>query len=178
MKGRFFFPLWWDLLGRDFREGKYGELIPWKLGICLGISFSLFFFVDFCVKSNFVLNALLAILTATGILAAITINSIQQVLSNISHPGFSSYLEENDVLCYYLFFIMYFQGIMVIALFIIVITIILFVIDVQYVYRFISASISVASFLYSLVQAIASTILVRYLIYYRSKFELKEHSTD
>lgn len=158
---------------QDFQEGKYSALLPWKLAACFGVSFISLIRVDIgdLAKLSMIFNALAAILTATGILAAITINSIQQVLLNISEPEFSSYLEEENVLDYYMYFIMYFQGVLIISLFIIACGLIVLSLDINVKYKYIFTSLSITSFLYSLVQAISSNILVRDLIFYRSKFE-------
>lgn len=173
MNNRFFFPLWVKLHRQDFQEGNYGALLPWKFAICLVISFFSLNWVDLGEPSKLLMifNALAAILTATGILAAITINSIQQVLLNISEPEFSSYLEEVDVLDYYMYFIIYFQGVLITSLFIIAFGLVFLSLDINNKYKYVFSSLGIASFLYSLVQALSSNILVRDLIFYRSKFE-------
>ena len=176
MSNRFFFPLWVKLHKQDFQEGKYCSLLPWKLAICFIVSFISLKWVNIGEpdKLSMIFNALAAILTATGILAAITINSIQQVLLNISEPEFSSYLEEEGILDYYMYFIMYFQGVLIVSLFVITFGLISLSIDIDNKYKYIFTSLGLASFLYSLVQAISSNILVRDLIFYRSKFEQRK----
>jgi hypothetical protein len=173
MSNRFFFPLWVKLHKQDFQEGKYSALVPWKLAVCGFASFASLNCINLGdpAKLSMMFTALAAILTATGILAAITINSIQQVLLNISEPEFSSYLGEEDILDYYMYFIMYFQGVLIISLFIITFWLIALSLDINEKFKYIFISLGVASFLYSLVQAISSNMLVRDLIFYRSKFE-------
>lgn len=93
---------------------------------------------------------------------------------NISEPEFSSYLEEEGILDYYMYFIMYFQGVLIVSLFVITFGLISLSIDIDNKYKYIFTSLGLASFLYSLVQAISSNILVRDLIFYRSKFEQRK----
>lgn len=168
---RFFFPLWWKLLAKDFQEAHYASLIPWKLSICILCGFFALGMVDVEKNTDKILVVYSALLTAAGILTAITSNSIQQTLSIISSPGFSSYLDDNNILPYYLFFIMYFQATMILSLLIISISIfIMLSVEIRSV-RYVSLALGFSCFLYSLIQTISSTILTRDLIYYRSKFD-------
>lgn len=168
---RFFFPLWWKLLARDFKEGHYASLFPWKLSICILLGFFALGSVDVENNTDKILVVYSALLTAAGILTAITSTSIQQTLSIISSPGFSSYLDDNDILPYYLFFIMYFQTAMILSLLIISLSIfVMLSVEIKSI-RYVSLALGLSCFLYSLIQTFSSTILTRDLIYYRSKFD-------
>lgn len=171
----YFFPLWRKLLSQDFKDGDYAELVPWKLALCILGGFCLVRKLDYDDPDKIISLILIAILTANGIIAAIIINSIQQVLSNISEPKFAKFLRESNALDYYMYFIIYFQGILVFALIVIVSSIFIMQVSSDINIKIYAVSLAVGMFFYSLVQTISSTILVRDLIYYRSLFREHEH---
>jgi hypothetical protein len=98
-------------------------------------------------------------------------NAIQHVIQNISSPGFSKFLADNNVLKYYLFFIQYFQVVGVFSLIVLIISAIIVINFSDEFYIKIALGVSIGCVLYSLWQTADTSVLMRDIVFYRSKFD-------
>lgn len=96
---------------------------------------------------------------------------MQHILENISRPGFASFLKEKGVIEFYLFFIQYFLFVGVFALVIILVAAIIIGCDPRESIARAAISVSLGLFVYSTIQAVSMSVLVRDIIWYRSVYD-------
>lgn len=113
-----FVELFIRLCKEDIASRHYGEVIPWCLALCLVIGFVVGNVVSMQIwrdKANLV-TIFSALVTAQGVLLALSLNSVQQVFLTISSGSFSKWLKSNTLLDGYIFLIRFQQLINVLSL--------------------------------------------------------------
>lgn len=109
-----FIKLYWE----DLADGNYKDMFPWCFLLCIGLGFLVGNAVGIPLwrdKSNLV-AIFSALVTAQGILLALSLNSMQQVYLSISSGDFSKKLREHNVLDGYIYLIRFHQIVNVISL--------------------------------------------------------------
>lgn len=157
----------------DLKDRRLLSLIPWKIGLCAGLSFAAVCFLPISIanKGDYLI-LITGLIAAQGIMLGMSTNAIQHVIQNISAPGFSSFLEENNVLPYYLFFIQYFQITGIVSLIVLIASAVLLISVNSLLIFQICLSTSFSLIVYSLLQTADTSVLLRDVVYYRSKYDV------
>lgn len=152
----------------DLKYKHYSALIPWVIGSCFGIGFLIIYFfpIDHANSNNYLL-LIAALIAAQGILLGMTTNAIQHIIQNVTSPGFSLFLKENNILNIYMFFIQYFQIIGILSLLSLISSALILISWLDLTIKNISFAISISLLLYSLKQTSDTAVLLRDLIHYR-----------
>jgi uncharacterized membrane protein YfbV (UPF0208 family) len=172
-----FITLWLELLLDDWKSRRWRSFIPTSVILCSSIGACVAWYFPISPAPNFKSNLITiyaGVITAQGIILALSLSSLQHIYENISRKDFAMFLRENGVIEYYLFFIQYIQAVGVIALVMVVATAFALLFNLPSHYVRILIAITLGAFLYSTKQAIDTSILVRDLIWYRSLFEERE----
>ena len=167
-------------LSDEYQDKGLKAFNPWVLTLCLATGVALGYFMP--IVDDFAGNIailLAAMLTAQGIVLAISLSSGQQIFASITAPGFSSFLRQHNVLDDYLICIAIMEYTGIISIVVILAAAGLFLFQVPEVYLRIAAGASLSAFLYSVRWLAGGSVMVRDLIYYRSVFdELQQQSPD
>jgi hypothetical protein len=170
-----FFLLFLDSIKTDYKSGGAKMLIPYIFTACIGIGFIVAFSISDYRVAHFPFAFIAALITAQGIILAMSMQTTGIILSNISQGEFSIFLKSKCLLNYYMLLVQLIQMIHVISLFLLVGTAVVSILDYfnQYVFR-VSLAISLSGFLYALRWTLGTSTIVRDLIYYRSEFQYME----
>lgn len=163
----------------ELKEKKYFSLLPWKIVLCLGLGSTAVYFLPFSLKSRSdYLILLTGLITTQGIMLWMIKNSMQNIFQSISTNGFSSFLENNNILPYYLFFIQYFQSVGILSLIILISSALVMISFINTFFISIMLSLGFSFVLYSLSQVAETSILLRDVLYYRSIFDSKTRENE
>lgn len=170
-----FFLLFLDSINIDYKRGGARLLIPYIFAACVAIGFAVAFSISNYKVAHFPFEFIAALITAQGIILAMSMQTTGIILSNISQGEFSIFLKSKGILNYYMLLVQFIQMIHVISLFLLVGTAVVSVLDYfnQYVFRA-SLAISLSGFLYALRWTLGTSTIVRDLIHYRSEFQYME----
>ena len=161
-------------LMEDLKDRRVLSLIPWKIILCLGIGLGSVYVLPIMAndKSDYVV-LISGLIAAQGIILGMSTNAIQHVVQNISTPGFSSFLEDNGILFFYLFFIQYFQLAGVATLVVLIVASVLIISLSSLTVLKLCLGFSFGSMLYSLIQTADTSVLLRDIVYYRALYDRK-----
>lgn len=176
--------LWRD----DKKNKRWCHVFPWLLILCFAIGFFVASVITIPLardKANLV-AVYAALVTAQGILLALSISSVQQVYLSISTGEFSVFLQDNGLLKGYMFFILYQQAVEISSLIVLIFS--LFTVYVsdninrtyEHVIGYLGGKdsfvicvigVSIGIFLYSIKQTYDSFTMAQHLVHYKSCFE-------
>jgi len=161
-------------LMEDLKDRRVLSLVPWKIILCLSIGMCSVYTLPIMLndKSDYIV-LISGLIAAQGIILGMSTNAIQHVVQNISTPGFSSFLEDNEILLFYLFFIQYFQLTGVVTLVILIIASVLIISLPSLDILRLCLGFSFGSMLYSLIQTADTSVLLRDIVYYRALYDRK-----
>jgi hypothetical protein len=158
----------------DLKDRRFFALIPWKIILCLGGGLVSVHLLPVMLKDKSDYVVLVSgLIAAQGIILGMSTNAIQHVIQNISTPGFSSFLDDNGVLLFYLFFVQYFQLTGVVTLFVLIVSTVLIISLQSLMVLKVSLGFSFGSMLYSLIQTADTSVLLRDIVFYRSLYDRK-----
>lgn len=164
----------------DYRDIGWRAFAPSVMLVCAAVAVlvSLLIPNPFGIKKE-ITTILAAILTAQGIILAISLSSGQQIYSSISTVGFSSFLRKEGILNHYLICIVIMEITGIISILVLLTSIGILLFEVPENYLRASVGISLFTFLYSIRWIAGGSLMVRDLIYYRSLFdEAQQNSGD
>lgn len=177
-----FISLFLDSLKTDYSLGGIRYLIPYMFLGCIGIGFFIGFFIFPKISEDKIsfFPMLAALVTAQGILVALSMQSSSIILNNISQGGFSIFLKERGLLTYYMLLIQLIQLINVTSLILLLIAgFSYFIKDSYFIYFQIVLSLAFGFLLYAIRWTWGTTVILRDLIYYRNMFDhLKEKEAE
>lgn len=168
-----------DLLKEDYNRHGLKGLFPGWILVCLGLGFGGTYFLPAAASQQSLYVTLFSgLITAQGVLMALTLTSLQNIQRTASEPNFSKYLKENNVLEYYLFFAQYMQGANVVSLLLLVGTAFMLLVPAPQKYLYIGMGASTGAFAYSIKQSLDASTLIRDLIWHHSLFAEKNTAKE
>lgn len=171
-----FIELFLDSLKQDYRTGGAKRLIPYWLIFFVGIGFALSFNIPALISLELLIKVIAALITAQGIILAMSMQASGTILTNISQSDFNSYLKSHGLLNYYMLLVQFIQGVHLISLFLLLGSAFACLFDdtlSPVAFRIVFA-LAIGMFMYAMRWAWGTSIIVRDLIYYRSEFQYGE----
>jgi hypothetical protein len=171
-----FIALFLDSLKHDYKAGGTKRLIPFILVTCYAMGFAVSLFIPPTNTPEDIFPFIAALITAQGIILAMSMQTSGMILNNISQGGFSVYLKQKGLLSYYMLLIQFIQIVHLTSLFLLLATAAMCLVHTLFiplVFKTILA-LGLGSFLYALRWAWGTTTIVRDLIHFRGEFEYNE----
>lgn len=161
-----------EALTEEYQEMGWRAFTPWWLLIFIAAGGVLWICLpDLPADLDGLLTLIVGLLTAQGIILAMTISAGQQILAAVSGPGFSSYLRRKGILKHYLVNVAIMQGVGLISILVLLATAGVIVWGAREAIIRPALGASLTSFLYSVRWISGGSLMVRDLIWYRSIFE-------
>ena len=170
-----FFLLFLDGLKLDYKAGGLKRIVPFLFGGFIGIGFLIVHYIPATITTTpkEIFPIIAALITAQGIILAMSMQTSGVILNNISVGNFSLFLKSKGLLEYYMLLVQFIQIIHITSLSALLATAIISLLGIPLFFK-IMLAVSMGLFIYALRWAAGTSVIVRDLIHYRSEFQYDE----
>jgi hypothetical protein len=171
MRNPDFIRLFLDAIRLDYDTGGVKKLIPYLLIGCFLVGALIVYLIPENKPIANIFTLVAALITAQGIILAMSMQTSGIILNNISQGEFCSFLRRNQLLGYYMLLVQLIQMINIISLISLLATAVVIMVELKIIFFKIIFATAIGFFLYAVRWAWGTTTIVRDLIHYRSIFE-------
>ena len=160
-------------IDQDYVAGGIKRLVPYILTVCFVIGFTIAFNIPDSTTPDTVVKFLAALITAQGIILAMTMQTAGTILTNISQGEFSAYLKSQGLIGYYMVLVQWIQYIHLFSLLMLIGSLVAWLFDGQFTHAVFNTvfAIALSLFMYALSWSWRMTTAIKDLIYHRSEFQ-------
>lgn len=163
-------------IDQDYVAGGIRRIVPYVLAVCFYLGFTIAFNIPDDTNPDTMVKFLAALITAQGIILAMTMQTAGTILTNISQGEFSAYLKSIGLVGYYMVLVQLIQYIHLFSLLMLIGSLVAWLFDGRFSHALFNSvfAIALSSFLYALSWSWRMTSAIKDLIYYRSEYQYNE----